>query len=386
MTLSRKYISWQPVLTDHQAYTYLELSHLSNSSLIAYVTKLEDETRRSQGWSDTQVQEIERRLIPKAWSLFYCYRQLLKHRNDIHIFSSAFQEPKMILCLFLALWLGNEVYIISEPYSPVSDGYFYDKIKIINYLKSKMRPIIYKLYTLIIRNKISGLFAISRLAVSQYRRAGVPKNKVFPFGYFIPKINTGSSVNEVIPRKMKVIFVGSLITRKGIDILITAANSAQARGGQLTVDVFGPGDPHAFHFDDEIVRYRGYIPFGTTQQVVSNYDLLVLPSRYDGWGVVVNEALCAGVPVLCSNQVGASAVVEHFDAGLIFPSGNSKVLSELLLELCNDRSRLKVLREAALRACNSLQPAIAAEYMLRVIQEKPKFKADISSPWYSVLS
>ena len=37
-----------------------------------------------------------------------------------------------------------------------------------------------------------------------------------------------------------------------------------------------------------------------------------------GWGVVVNEALCAQVPVLCSDRVGARAVVERFGAGSIY--------------------------------------------------------------------
>jgi glycosyltransferase involved in cell wall biosynthesis len=386
MTELRKFIAWQPVLTDHQAFTFHELARQAGAPAIAYVTRMEDTTRQAQGWTDTQVSSVERRLIPKRGSLYYCYRQLLAYRKDVHIFGSAFQEPKMMGCLLLAMWLGVEFYLISEPYSPVEQGYFSDGAKLVGRLKVLARPFVYRAYALILRRKTAGIFAISKLAVAQYQAAGIAPAKLFSFGYFVPRI-----AHAVIPpaqssstqgSALRIVFVGSLIARKGLDILIEAVRSANTLGHDISLDVFGPGDPKAFSFDGQRVRYCGRIPFGKTQEVVASYDLLVLPSRYDGWGVVVNEALCVGVPVICSDQAGAGLLIDKFRAGAKFASGDSHALADLLAMLASDRSQLQVMREATAKAATAIQPEVAAAYMLTVIRAPRGDKALIPSPWY----
>lgn len=382
----RRFVTWQPVLTDHQAFTYQELARIANSPVTAYVMTLEDATRREQGWSDTQVSSVERRLIPQQNTVTYCYRQLLAHRKDVHIFGSAFQEPKMMLCLLIAMWLGVEFYLISEPYSPIAQGYFTDGAILVGRIKAMARPFVYKVYALILKRKITGIFAISRRAVTQYQAAGISPSKLFPFCYFVPRVvNVRTLMAELSSRQrssLKIIFVGSLVARKGLDILIESVRSTQMMGHNISLDVFGPGDQKSFAFDDQKIRYRGRIPFGKTQDVVATYDLLVLPSRYDGWGVVVNEALCAGVPVVCSDQVGAGVLVDKFGVGAKFAAGNSHALADLLSMLASDRSRLQVMREATTKAASAIQPAIAAAYMLEVINATQGDKALIPSPWY----
>lgn len=386
MSEVRKFITWQPVLTDHQAFTYQELARQAGAPAIAYVMTMEDATRQSQGWADTQVSSVERRLIPKRGSLLYCYRHLLAHRKDVHIFGSAFQAPKMMGCLLLAIWLDIEFYLISEPYSPVAQGYFSDGAKLVGRLKALARPFVYRAYSLILNRKIAGIFAISKRAVVQYQAAGIASAKLFPFGYFVPRIADAvappaqSSSPQV--STLRIVFVGSLIARKGLDILIKAIRSENTLGHDISLDVFGPGDPKAFSLDGQRVRYRGQISFGKTQEVAASYDLFVLPSRYDGWGVVVNEALCAGVPVICSDQVGAGVVIEKFGAGAQFASGDSHALADLLAMLASDRHQLQVMRAATAIAASAIQPAIAAAYMLNVIHAHRVEKALIPSPWY----
>ena len=140
------------------------------------------------------------------------------------------------------------------------------------------------------------------------------------------------------------------------------------------------------------IHYRGKIPFGQAQCVIAQYDLLVLPSHYDGWGVVVNEALCEGVPVVCSDTAGAGAVAATLGAGLIFTSGDSTSLSDVLARLIaakltdglvEEPSLLKSLRTAAPQAAHTLQPAVAAHYMLDVIRSPADIRASIPSPWYT---
>jgi glycosyltransferase involved in cell wall biosynthesis len=60
-------------------------------------------------------------------------------------------------------------------------------------------------------------------------------------------------------------------------------------------------------------------------------DVFILPSRYDGWGVVVNQALGAGMPIICSDMVGAGRdLVEKDVNGAIFPNGNAGALADCM--------------------------------------------------------
>ena len=74
-------------------------------------------------------------------------------------------------------------------------------------------------------------------------------------------------------------------------------------------------------------------------------DILVLPSRQETWGMVVNEGLCFSLPVIVSDQVGSGAdLVVSGENGLIFPAGDVSALTEgmsRLIELPSE-DRLKM--------------------------------------------
>ncbi len=386
MINNRTFVTWQPVLTDHQAFTYQALAREANVPVVAYVTTVEDAVRKAQGWADTQVSSVERRLIPRHGFLRYCYQQLCDHRTEVHIFASPFQQPRLMLCMLMAAWLGIEFYLISEPYSPRPDGYLRETSQLLGKLKATLRPWLYRGYALLVRTHVAGIFAISRLALSQYQLAGVPPAKLFPFGYFIP----GDAAVPTRPNYAKpdanvglrIIFIGSLIRRKGVDLLQVAVHNLNAQGCKISVDIYGPGDATSIPANDANVHYRGMITFGQAQPVIAPYDLLVLPSRYDGWGVVVNEALCAGVPVVCSDATGAGAVAVAFGAGLNFSAGDVTSLSNVLARLAAKPALLKTMRMAVPRAAHALQPEVAARYMFDVIRAPAELRPTIRAPWY----
>ena len=379
------FITWQPLLTDHQAFTYQALSDLAHIPVIAYVASMEDAVRKAQGWSDTKVTSIERRLIPNKGFLSYCFRELHQYRAEAHIFASPFQQPRLMLCILIAMCLGIEFYLISEPYSTNKEGYLANTSRFLGAIKAKFRPIFYRFYVLLLRRKVAGIFAISKLAVLQYQKAGISKYKIFPFGYFIPTevvARTAYNPHKLIAENsLNIIFIGSLIRIKGVDLLQEAVQILLARGCHVNFDIYGSGDASLIPGNDSHMHYKGLIPFGHSQSFIATYDLLVLPSRYDGWGVVVNEALCAGVPVVCSDTVGSGYVAMAFGAGLIFRSGDAASLSDVLAELAANPSKLMALRSAAPLAAAALQPLIAARFMLDVIESPLHLRSKVQAPW-----
>lgn len=384
-----KIVSWQPVLTDHLSYTLAALQQHGPSALEVYVANSVHVERQAQGWVNQHAPSLSPTLIPHKGWLGFAIRRLRENRDAVHLFGSPFEQKKLIIVLFLAVALGLRVYLISEPYSAIPIGYLSDKQRLVNWLKAKSRPLLYRVYGLLLRHRVRGVFAISCRAVSQYKDIGFASEKIFPFGYFVPCLVAPDSAGISGPAPVKgggrIVFVGNLIATKGLDVLIRAVRSVNCNQVSVALDVYGFGDSSQYDFDQTTVRYCGLLQFGTAQDTISKYDVLVLPSRYDGWGVVVNEALLAGVPVICSNQVGAGAIVEKWKCGRVFTSEDVSDLALKLKELLADPALLTNMGMAARKAGESLDPKIAGQYMFEVInhdfvddgrQTKPE------CPWY----
>jgi hypothetical protein len=93
----------------------------------------------------------------------------------------------------------------------------------------------------------------------------------------------------------------------------------------------------------------------------------------------------AGVPVFCSNQVGAGAVVEKWECGTTFLSENESELVGKLKELMMHPERLSDMRLAASKAGKSLDPMVAGQYMFNIISQdtmQTLKRKKIKSPWY----
>ena len=92
------------------------------------------------------------------------------------------------------------------------------------------------------------------------------------------------------------------------------------------------------------VRFLGFLNQSQLPAAYTGADLMVLPSEYEPFAVVVNEASCCGCAVAASDHVGAAMdLIAPVDPGLIYPCGDLQALSRLLRELCGNRGRLREL-------------------------------------------
>jgi glycosyltransferase involved in cell wall biosynthesis len=84
------------------------------------------------------------------------------------------------------------------------------------------------------------------------------------------------------------------------------------------------------------VSFAGFVQGDELRQAYLASDIFVLPTRgHEGWGVVVQEAMAAGLAVVVSDRVGAGAdLIEDGQSGLVFAAGDTDRLAECLLRLC----------------------------------------------------
>jgi glycosyltransferase involved in cell wall biosynthesis len=195
------------------------------------------------------------------------------------------------------------------------------------------------------------ILAVGTIATISYRQLiqGV-KVRNFPYSYGrnVPKgaelsVPKNSTTDQVITA----LFIGTEWERKGLDILLAAVAAIPRKlQSRLALRVAGlkalPRELDgvvgvALSAD---VTYLGYLEPHDVREELSSADVLVVASRYDGWAVVVEEAMAEGTPVIASDEVGATAdlVVDGY-SGFIFPSEDSKALAAALTAvICHDVS------------------------------------------------
>ena len=83
-----------------------------------------------------------------------------------------------------------------------------------------------------------------------------------------------------------------------------------------------------YQANTEVVLY-GMQPMERISDIMQQYDVLILPSKHDGWGAVVNEALILGLYVITSNHCGASYLLKDKQQGMIFTLEEAQSLSNV---------------------------------------------------------
>ncbi|MHA1279674.1 MAG: glycosyltransferase family 4 protein [Candidatus Helarchaeota archaeon] len=289
----------------------------------------------------------------------------------IHIFLSFWGDKRLFFIILFALLLKRKVMVILEPYSESPHGYWEDEARIVSHIKVFLRKLAYPfsniLFRVFSRGRMPCILAVSEIAEDQLENANFKDKIIYPFGYFI---NIRGVVGNGYSRsnKLHMMFSGSLIKRKGLDIAIEAVSKINKNEAKIFLDIYGPGDISKYlDCDISEIQYKGLYQQGDAQNTISQYDILILPSRHDGWGLVVNEALMQDVPVIVSDRVGAKVLVENFGAGRVFKSEDVQELTNVLLALLKDHTKLEEMKENCRVAKDLITPQNGALYLKKII-------------------
>ncbi len=165
------------------------------------------------------------------------------------------------------------------------------------------------------------------------------------------------------------LFCGQMVARKGVDVLLRAFARLVGENLPARLELVGrEADLPAFMAQvSSNVRSRvSYLGFKSPADLPAAFaraDVFVLPSRHDGWGVVVNQALGAGLPVICSDAVGAGHdLIERNVNGMIVPAGDVDSLTAAMRRLAESPELRRTFGQASLAASARLSPELAAEF------------------------
>lgn len=118
------------------------------------------------------------------------------------------------------------------------------------------------------------------------------------------------------------------------------------------------------------VQFLGFVNQSALPALYKLVDLMVLPSVYEPFAVVVNEAMCCGCPVMASDQVGAARdLILPIAPDFVFPAGNVGVLAEKLARILVDRAQLQQQKAKVLAHIKTWSPERNVEAMIQAIEK-----------------
>jgi len=117
------------------------------------------------------------------------------------------------------------------------------------------------------------------------------------------------------------------------------------------------------------VDFLGFVNQSALPALYKVVDLMVLPSTYEPFAVVVNEAMCCGCPVMVSDRVGAARdLVVPVAPDFIFPAGNVEALAEKLAGSLRNPARLQQLKVAVTAHIKTWSPERNLDAMVEAIE------------------
>lgn len=186
------------------------------------------------------------------------------------------------------------------------------------------------------------IWGIGKFAVDGYRDEFGPERAYFNFPYFSDlrrfSLSTGKRSGERV-----FLFSGSLIARKGVDLVAKAFVRLAGEFDKAKLRIVGEGKlRHALAKIlgpvSERVEFVGFRDWDQMPGEYASADVLCVPSRYDGWGLVVPEGLASGLPVIATDRMGAALeFLETGHNGWLVGAGDEEALFAAMREAASAR-------------------------------------------------
>jgi glycosyltransferase involved in cell wall biosynthesis len=196
--------------------------------------------------------------------------------------------------------------------------------------------------------RAEGLVTMTQGAMDQFSKAMRRREWVIPNPTYAP-----IELDAERPSTRHVAAVGRLVPQKGFDMLLDAFAGVAGEIPEWSLVIWGEGPERAkleVRRDALGLKEQVSLP-GVTKEHggwLRDADIFVLSSRFEGWGIVVGEAMAAGVPVISFDcRWGPGEMISDGVSGLLVPDGDVPALGRAIAQLCADPEQRRRLAEGA---------------------------------------
>jgi glycosyltransferase involved in cell wall biosynthesis len=164
----------------------------------------------------------------------------------------------------------------------------------------------------------------------------------------------------------RLLAVGRLAPEKGLDTLLAAADGLPV---EIVLAGTGPAEPELRRLAGPNVRFLGHVDRDGLPALYADADVLVMPSRSDPWGMVLNEAALAGLPLVSTSAAGAAhELIEDGVNGFRVPPDDPEALRAALARLVEDEPFRRAAGERSRMIAARFTPERWADAVARAVE------------------
>lgn len=365
---ARHFVFWQNILSPHQTPYLRSLADLGHEVTVVAEEAMTPD-RMAMGWNVPDLGRARVVVGPGAVEI----RRLIESspKESIHVMAGARWYPLGNQAVKQCIASGRRLGIITEAPDPrgILGCGRWAKYTVERYSKGFHYDFV---------------LAMGEMGVTWFRRCGYPARSLFPFAY-VTEPARPSDMNESTDGPV-LLFAGRFIALKGLDILFRAFAAVPSKNAQLRLLGDGPEKQQLEGLARDLgiqnrVAWLAKRDSAGVRLEMEKSDLILLPSRKDGWGAVVNESLMAGTPVICSTACGAAELVRQPWLGTVFRSGRVDELAKALKHwiVLGPRSQMERERIRSWATCISGQAV--AKYFTAIMDHIYSNSARPVAPW-----
>lgn len=298
-----------------------------------------------------------------SWNVFAV---TFNDKSNHVIVGGGYATPNATVALFVARLKNKKVAYFSEPLFEVS---------------SRIKYWLKWLYLRILNFCCDAIFCVGKKAALSFEKYAVTPTK-----YIIPyniDEKAFSQLNETKVEEFKkryksnneiiILSSGALIQRKGMDVLIKAIKDIS--NPDLRLIIIGNGPDKKYLLDlangDPRILLHGFSAADEVPYFYAISDVFAFASRYDGWAVVINEAIAANLPIVSSNKVGAAIeLLTHEIDGLLCESDDIDAFSTAISSLVEDKSKRLYIKTNAAKLTQLISSAHNAKMVYEIFKKK----------------
>jgi glycosyltransferase involved in cell wall biosynthesis len=192
--------------------------------------------------------------------------------------------------------------------------------------------------------------------------------KVIPYGF--PTVNPTRNYEKVNNSKpLKLLFVGGLSQRKGIADIFAAV---QNLGKKVELTVVGrKATENCIALNNALSKHKWIpsLPHSEILKLMSMHDVLLFPSLFEGFGLVITEAMSQGTPVITTDRTAGPDLIENGKNGWIVDAGSTEKLQDCIEEILTRRADVPEIGREAMNTAQKRPWEVYGQELSKAISE-----------------
>ncbi|NHA04782.1 glycosyltransferase family 4 protein [Mucilaginibacter sp. HC2] len=348
--------------TPYQLSFFNELSKLFDLTVIYY-----SNTENNREWKFDLNVEYKTVVLSNNFIAKIIQKKVIDFHFSWQIFKLAWNDKSDYFIIGGSYWIPNAAVALTfNKIKRKKIAYFSEPLFEV---RNKVKYAIKWLLLRILQFNCNAIFCVSKQAAVSFENFGVKQPKfIIPYNIDSKLFSQLKSIKlEEFKSKYKsanekiILSSGSLIERKGMDVLINAVKEIGNPDLRLIIIGGGPDEQKLKDLcaDDHRIIFAGFQTPDRIPYFFGIADVFAFASRYDGWAVVINEAIAANVPIISSDAVGAAKeLITHPDLGLLCKSGDVQEFKEAMISLLSNENKRIDIKEHS----QKLIPLISSDY------------------------